>query len=209
MPHATADDGVRLYYEETGSGIPVIFVHEYAGDHRSWEAADAAFRPALSGDHLCRARLSAVRRAGGRGEVFADPRGRRHRRGARPSADRQGACGRAVDGRLRDAAFRVSPCGAGAVAGGGGVRLWRRAGPARPVPRRGRGDRRLSSTRRAFRRSPRNTPTARPACSSRTRTRAGSPSSRRSWQSTRRWARATRSWACSGSGRRCTSWWIR
>ncbi len=37
MPHATADDGVRLYYEESGSGIPVIFVHEYAGDHRSWE----------------------------------------------------------------------------------------------------------------------------------------------------------------------------
>jgi pimeloyl-ACP methyl ester carboxylesterase len=30
-------DGVRLYYEESGSGIPVIFVHEYAGDHRSWE----------------------------------------------------------------------------------------------------------------------------------------------------------------------------
>ncbi|HUB16564.1 MAG TPA: alpha/beta hydrolase [Acetobacteraceae bacterium] len=37
MPHATADDGVRLYYEEAGSGTPVIFVHEYAGDHRSWE----------------------------------------------------------------------------------------------------------------------------------------------------------------------------
>ncbi len=37
MPHATADDGVRLYYEETGSGTPLIFVHEYAGDHRSWE----------------------------------------------------------------------------------------------------------------------------------------------------------------------------
>ncbi len=37
MPHATADDGVRLYYEETGTGIPMIFVHEYAGDHRSWE----------------------------------------------------------------------------------------------------------------------------------------------------------------------------
>ncbi|MBW4092157.1 MAG: alpha/beta hydrolase [Proteobacteria bacterium] len=37
MPHATADDGVRLYYEETGTGIPVIFVHEYAGDLRSWE----------------------------------------------------------------------------------------------------------------------------------------------------------------------------
>ena len=28
MAHATADDGVRLYYEETGSGRTVIFVHE-------------------------------------------------------------------------------------------------------------------------------------------------------------------------------------
>src|SRR5207248_5887359 len=37
MPHATTDDGVRLYYEETGSGTPLIFVHEYAGDYRSWE----------------------------------------------------------------------------------------------------------------------------------------------------------------------------
>jgi pimeloyl-ACP methyl ester carboxylesterase len=32
------DDGVRLYYEETGTGRPVIFIHEYAGDYRSWEA---------------------------------------------------------------------------------------------------------------------------------------------------------------------------
>ncbi|MBV9783522.1 MAG: alpha/beta hydrolase [Acidisphaera sp.] len=31
------DDGVRLHYEETGSGAAVIFVHEFAGDHRSWE----------------------------------------------------------------------------------------------------------------------------------------------------------------------------
>ena len=37
MPHITADDGVKLYYEETGTGTPVIFVHEFAGDHRSWE----------------------------------------------------------------------------------------------------------------------------------------------------------------------------
>jgi pimeloyl-ACP methyl ester carboxylesterase len=38
MPYATTDDGVRLYYEETGSGTPLIFVHEFAGDHRSYEA---------------------------------------------------------------------------------------------------------------------------------------------------------------------------
>ncbi len=33
----TTDDGVRLHYEEAGSGTPVVFVHEFAGDHRSWE----------------------------------------------------------------------------------------------------------------------------------------------------------------------------
>ncbi|MBW6487301.1 MAG: alpha/beta hydrolase [Syntrophobacterales bacterium] len=37
MPYAVTDDGVKLYYEETGSGVPVIFVHEFAGDQRSWE----------------------------------------------------------------------------------------------------------------------------------------------------------------------------
>jgi pimeloyl-ACP methyl ester carboxylesterase len=37
MPHLTADDGVKLYYEEAGSGIPMVFVHEFAGDHRSFE----------------------------------------------------------------------------------------------------------------------------------------------------------------------------
>jgi len=37
MPYASTDDGVRLFYEETGAGTPVIFVHEFAGDHRAWE----------------------------------------------------------------------------------------------------------------------------------------------------------------------------
>jgi len=37
MPYATTDDGVRLYFEETGSGHPLIFVHEFAGDCRSFE----------------------------------------------------------------------------------------------------------------------------------------------------------------------------
>ena len=37
MPHITAGDGVRLYYEEAGSGSAVVFVHEYAGDYRTWE----------------------------------------------------------------------------------------------------------------------------------------------------------------------------
>ncbi len=37
MPYAATEDGIRLYYEETGAGRPVIFVHEFAGDLRSWE----------------------------------------------------------------------------------------------------------------------------------------------------------------------------
>jgi pimeloyl-ACP methyl ester carboxylesterase len=37
MPIATAPDGVKLYFEEAGSGTPIVFVHEFGGDHRSWE----------------------------------------------------------------------------------------------------------------------------------------------------------------------------
>ena len=37
MHYATASDQTRLYYEEAGSGTPILFVHEFAGDHRSWE----------------------------------------------------------------------------------------------------------------------------------------------------------------------------
>ncbi|HEY6433397.1 MAG TPA: alpha/beta hydrolase [Acetobacteraceae bacterium] len=37
MPHTTASDGTKLFFEETGTGTPLIFVHEYAGDYRSWE----------------------------------------------------------------------------------------------------------------------------------------------------------------------------
>jgi pimeloyl-ACP methyl ester carboxylesterase len=37
MPHISSHDGTRLYYEEAGRGIPVVFVHEYAADYRTWE----------------------------------------------------------------------------------------------------------------------------------------------------------------------------
>jgi pimeloyl-ACP methyl ester carboxylesterase len=37
MPTIATHDGVNLYYEETGEGDPVVFVHEFGGDHRSWE----------------------------------------------------------------------------------------------------------------------------------------------------------------------------
>ncbi len=37
MPHVTTGDGVALYYEETGTGTPIVFVHEFGGDYRAWE----------------------------------------------------------------------------------------------------------------------------------------------------------------------------
>ncbi len=37
MPTFNTDDGVKLYYEEAGAGTPIVFVHEFAGDARSWE----------------------------------------------------------------------------------------------------------------------------------------------------------------------------
>ncbi len=48
MPHALSD-GTRIYYEETGSGTPLAFLHEYAGDHRSWRDAVRRF----SRDYRC------------------------------------------------------------------------------------------------------------------------------------------------------------
>ena len=38
MPYAIARDQTKLHYEETGKGTPLIFVHEFSGDARSWEA---------------------------------------------------------------------------------------------------------------------------------------------------------------------------
>ncbi|MDH3321130.1 MAG: alpha/beta hydrolase [Betaproteobacteria bacterium] len=43
MPHITTKDGVKLHYEEAGSGTPIVFVHEFAGDLRSWEPQFAHF----------------------------------------------------------------------------------------------------------------------------------------------------------------------
>jgi pimeloyl-ACP methyl ester carboxylesterase len=37
MPAIVTDDGVTLHAEEAGQGEPMLFIHEFAGDHRSWE----------------------------------------------------------------------------------------------------------------------------------------------------------------------------
>ena len=37
MPSITTTDNVKLHIEEAGEGKPIIFVHEFGGDQRSWE----------------------------------------------------------------------------------------------------------------------------------------------------------------------------
>ena len=36
MPIANVN-GVDIYYEETGSGFPLVWSHEFGGDYRAWE----------------------------------------------------------------------------------------------------------------------------------------------------------------------------
>ena len=43
MSIATASDGVRLFYEEAGTGTPIVFVHEFGGNYWSWEPQMAFF----------------------------------------------------------------------------------------------------------------------------------------------------------------------
>jgi pimeloyl-ACP methyl ester carboxylesterase len=42
MPRASVN-GIELYYEESGSGFPVVFCHEFGGDWRSWDPQVRAF----------------------------------------------------------------------------------------------------------------------------------------------------------------------
>jgi pimeloyl-ACP methyl ester carboxylesterase len=43
VSQASSTGNVQLYFEETGSGTPLLFIHEFAGDHRSWEPQVRAF----------------------------------------------------------------------------------------------------------------------------------------------------------------------
>src|SRR4051812_33491358 len=42
MPTAHVN-GVDLFYEDTGTGFPVVFCHEFGGDYRAWDPQVRAF----------------------------------------------------------------------------------------------------------------------------------------------------------------------
>src|SRR5829696_5949013 len=37
MAFATTSDSVRLFFESAGKGTPIVFIHEFGGNHWSWE----------------------------------------------------------------------------------------------------------------------------------------------------------------------------
>jgi pimeloyl-ACP methyl ester carboxylesterase len=37
MTVITTRDGVKLHVEEAGEGTPILFIHEFGGNHLSWE----------------------------------------------------------------------------------------------------------------------------------------------------------------------------
>ena len=178
MPHLTTDDGVKLYYEETGTGTPIVFVHEFAGDYRSWEQQVRHFGR--------RYRCIAFNARGyppsdvpdDRREIFAGARARRHPRRARrarrstrriSSACRWAASRRCISASpIRDRArsLVVAGCGYGAAPD-------KRAQFAEEAEAAAKRFEELT----AWRRRRRATRSARRACSTRTRTRAAGASS--------------------------------
>lgn len=44
MPFVS-NGGIKIHYQENGSGHPLVFLHEYAGDHRSWDWQVRTFSP--------------------------------------------------------------------------------------------------------------------------------------------------------------------
>ena len=128
MARISTPDGVKLHVEEVGSGTPVIFVHEYAGDYRSWEPqlrhfsrqhrcvtysqrgyppSDVPSDPARYSQDLARDDVIGVME-GVMSAVFeATERAVAHARAGDGSAwYRQGARRRALDGRLHRVACR-------------------------------------------------------------------------------------------------------
>ena len=49
LPALTNTDGVSLFYEDKGSGDTILFIHEFAGNHRTWAKQVAV----LKSDYRC------------------------------------------------------------------------------------------------------------------------------------------------------------
>jgi len=175
MPHITAAGGVRLYYEEAGQGTPILFVHEFMGEYRSWEAQLRYF----SRRYRCiafNARGYRRRTCRQRRRLQLRASARRHPGHARWPQHRQGAYRRAFDGAFATFYFgmkwperALSLTLAGIGSGSMPSRAARFKQNRKPRP--------TGSWLKAGRKAPPHVASRRRGCSCRTRIRAGLPSS--------------------------------
>ena len=119
MARITTDDGVGLHVEEAGAGTPIVFVHEFAGDHRSWEQQLRYFA------HSYHA-VTYSARGYPPSDVPEDP--------AKYSQERAARDILAVMDGLGIAAFRADVSGARTLVDRGGLRLRGGKGEERTVP---------------------------------------------------------------------------
>ena len=62
MPTFATDDGVNIYYQVAGKGLPLIFAHEFAGDITSWEPQVNYFARRYQVITYCHRGISSLRR---------------------------------------------------------------------------------------------------------------------------------------------------
>ena len=187
MPAIVTDDGVTLHAEETGQGEPLLFVHEFAGDHRSWEPQVRFFSAA----YRC---VTYAARGYPPSDVPTDPAAYSQERAV---ADAIAVLDGLGIGRAHVVGLSMGGFTALHLALGHPERVLSAvvAGPATaPSPSAPRPSApspcspRPRSRPRAPRRWPNGTRSGRPGSSSRTRTRAAGPSSPRRWPAIPRWA---------------------
>jgi len=169
MPHATltTDDGVRLHYEETGAGTPLVLVHEFGGDLRSWSRRCATSRACIAASATTRA-LSAFRVPEDWNRYSQERARRRHpQRARRPEARARARCGLSMAPSLRcilECTIRPRALH---------HRRWRRIWLASGAHKQFQEDSRANASASgatAWRSSSPPTASARSACSSRSRT---------------------------------------
>ena len=190
MPTALADDGVRLYYEETGEGTPLVFLHEFAGDHRSWEPQVRHFSRTyrcvvLAARGFPPSEVRPIRpptARPARWPTWSTSSTPRHRPGIRH---------RQLHGRVYGASPRVAATRPHAGSRRGRLRIRRPPLTRRRPSARSRRRWQPRSRQRARRRCPAGTGWARPGCSSWPRTRAGTQNTSGCSRNTTRWAPRT------------------
>ena len=105
MPRITTPDGIHLHVEEAGGGTPMLFIHEFGGDHAAGSRRCAIFAAATAASPTPRAAIR-PRTCPERGSLFAGDRAVEDAIAVLDALeDRPRAHRRPVDGRLRHVHF--------------------------------------------------------------------------------------------------------